>query len=103
MNINVSFYITVDTTTKGRFRMEVEHYYSSPQVERFKIKGKSDRFILMEKRIELKRQKWKVTKAEINSTNYQEVSMAVRDMQDAIDNYLSKRDEETKRQILNKA
>lgn len=72
--------------------MEVEHYYSSPQVERFKIKGKNDRYILMEKRLELKRQPWKVTKVDITTTNYQEVSMALRDMQDAIDGYLKARE-----------
>ena len=69
--------------------MEVEHYYSSPQVERFKIKGKNDRHILMEKGLELKRQPWKVTKLDINTDNYQEAAMALRDMQDAIDNYLN--------------
>ena len=92
MNINVTFHISVTTKTQGRFRMEVEHYYSSPQVERFKIKGKNDRYILMEKRLQLKRQPWKVTKADITTTNYQEVSMALRDMQDAIDGYLKARE-----------
>ena len=101
MNINVTFHITVDTKTKGRFHMEVEHYYSSPQVERFKIKGRNNRFILMEKRLELKRQPWKITKIDINSTNYQEASMALRDMQDAIDNYLQKRNGETDGHIAN--
>lgn len=86
-----SFHIMVETKTKGKFRMEVEHYYSSPQVERFKIKGKNDRYILMEKRLELKRQPWKVTKIDINTSNYQEVSMALRDMQDAIDSYLNQK------------
>lgn len=100
MNINVTFHITVATKTKGRSRLEVEHYYSSPQVERFKIKGKNDRFLLMEKRLELKRQPWKVTKVDINTTNYEEASMALRDMQDAIDNYLRKRDGETEGYIL---
>ena len=92
MNINVSFHISVDVRNKGKFRMEVEHYYSSPQVERFKIKGKNDRYILMEKRLELKRQPWKVTKVDITTTNYQEASMALRDMQDAIDGYLKARE-----------
>ena len=89
MNISATFHIEV-TTPKGKFRMEVEHYYSSPQVERFKIKGKNDRHILMEKRLELKRQPWKVTKVDINTGNYQEAAMALRDMQDAIDNYLNR-------------
>ena len=71
MNINVKFHISVHTKTRGRFRMELEHYYSSPQVERLKIKGKNDRHILMEKRLDLKRQPWKVTKVDINTTNYQ--------------------------------
>ena len=68
--------------------MEVEHYYSSKEVERFKIKGKNNRHILMEKRLRLKRQPWKVTKIDINNINYPEAAMAIRDMQDAIDRYL---------------
>lgn len=88
MNIRSSFHIEV-RTAKGKFRTEVEHYYSSPQLERFKIKGKNDRHILMEKRLELKRQPWKVTKVDINTDNYQEAAMALRDIQDAIDNYLN--------------
>ncbi|TWI83281.1 hypothetical protein IQ13_1389 [Lacibacter cauensis] len=86
-----SFHIMVETKTKGKFRMEVEHYYSSAQVERFKIKGKNDRYILMEKRLDLKRQPWKVTKVDINTSNYQEAAMALRDMQDAIDSYLNQK------------
>lgn len=100
MNINVTFHISVDVPKKGKFRMEVEHYYSSPQVERFKIKGKNDRYILMEKRLELKRQPWKVTKIDINTTNYQEASMALRDMQDAIDRYLDQKGNATEGHIL---
>jgi hypothetical protein len=92
MSSSNNFHIMIDVKDKGKFRMEVEHYYSSPQVERFKIKGKNDRYILMEKRLELKRQPWKVTKVDITTTNYQEASMALRDMQDAIDNYLDQRD-----------
>ena len=47
------FHILVDTAAKGKFRMEVEHYYSSSEVERFKINGKNGRYILMEKRLKL--------------------------------------------------
>ena len=89
MNISDRFHIDV-TTAKGKFRMEVEHYYSSLQVERFRITGKNDRHILMEKRLELKRQPWKLTKVDINSSNYQQAAMAIRDIQDAIDNYLNR-------------
>ena len=92
MTIYDTCHISDYTKTIGRFRMEVEHYYSSPQVDRFKINGKNDRYILMEKRVELKRQPWKVTKVDINTTNYQEASMALRDMQDAIDRFLSQSD-----------
>lgn len=63
------------------------------QVSRLAVKN--DRYILMEKRLELKRQPWKVTKVDINTTNCQEASMALRDMQDAIDRYLDQRDNET--------
>lgn len=102
MNINVTFHISVDVPKKGKFRMEVEHYYSSPQVERFKIKGKNDRYILMEKRLSLKRQPWKITKIDLTSTNYQEASMALRDMQDAIDRYLDQKGNATEGHILPK-
>lgn len=102
MNINITFHISVDTKTKGRFRMEVEHYYSSPQVERFRIKGKNDRYILMEKRLELKLQPWKVTHVDINTSNYQEAAMALRDMQDAIDRYLDQKGNATTGHILPK-
>jgi hypothetical protein len=102
MNIDVTFHISVDTKSKGRFRMEVEHYYSSPQIERFRVNGKNDRYILMEKRLDLKRQPWKVTKVDINTTNYQEASMALRDMQDAIDRYLDQRDNATNGHVLPK-
>lgn len=86
------FHIIVDTEAKGKFRMEVEHYYSSKEVERFKIKGKNDRHIPMEKRLRLKRQPWKLTKIDINNINYPEAAMAIRDMQDAIDRYLEARE-----------
>ena len=86
------FHIIVTTAANGKFRMEVEHYYSSPELERFKINGKNERYILMEKRRKLKRQPWKVTKIDVNSINYQEAAMAIRDMQDAIDNYLEEKE-----------
>lgn len=74
--------------------MEVEHYYSSTRLERFNIKGKNNRSILMEKRLELKRQPWKITKLDINTINYEEAATALRDMQEAIDHYLDKRKQE---------
>jgi hypothetical protein len=91
MSSNATFHIIIDTKVKGRFRMEVEHVFSSPQVERFKIKGQNNRFVLMEKRLNLKRQPWKVTQLEMSSTNYTEAAMALRDMQDAIDAYLEEK------------
>lgn len=74
--------------------MEVEHYYSSSRLERFKIKGQNNRYILMEKRLEVKRQPWKITKIDIDTIDYEEASTALRDMQDAIDHYLDKRKQE---------
>ncbi len=102
MKMDVTFHITVDTKTKGRFRMKGEHYYSSPQVERFKINGVNNRFILMEKRLRLKRQPWKVTKVDVPASNIQEAAMALHDMQDAIDQYLKRKGGETEGHVLNK-
>lgn len=93
MNISVSFHIEISTRKRGRFRMEVEHFYSSEQVERFKINGKN-RFIIMEKRLALNRQPWKITEGQFNTSDIEETAMAIRDMQDSIDEYLKKRNGE---------
>jgi len=90
VNISVSFHITISTRKRGRFRMEVEHFYTSVQVERFKIKGK-ERFIMMEKRLALKRHPWKITKGQFNTTDVQEAAEAIRDIQDDLDRYLNQR------------
>lgn len=71
--------------------MLVEHYYSSPQVERFRIKGKNDREVLMEKRLNVNKQQWKVSGI-INTNDIKEAAMAVRDTQDQIDYYLQARE-----------
>ncbi len=71
--------------------MLVEHYYSSPQVERFKINGKNDRYILLEKRLSLHRQPWKIIEGQIDTSNIEAAAMAVRDVQDSIDRYLDQR------------
>lgn len=82
--------------------MEVVHFYSSDQVERFKVKGKNDRYVILEKRLELKRQPWKLVEGTFNPQNIQEAAQALVDMQDAIDRYLDQRDGETKGQVLPK-
>jgi hypothetical protein len=92
MNISVTFHITVDVFRSGKkYRMLVEHYYSSPQVERFKINGKNDRYILLEKRLSLHRQPWKIIEGQIDTSNIEAAAMAVRDVQDSIDRYLDQR------------
>lgn len=92
MNISVSFHITVSVYRSGKkYRMLVEHYYSSPQVERFKVHGKNERFILLEKRLNLHRQPWKIIEGQIDTSNIEAAAMAVRDMQDSIDRYLDQR------------
>lgn len=92
MNISVTFHITIRTwNTRKLYRMLVEHYYSSVQVERFRIKGKGDREIVMEKKLNINSQPWKITQGDIQSADIQEAAMAIRDMQDAIDNYLEAR------------
>lgn len=91
MNINVTFHIGVRVwNTQKVYRMLVEHYYSSLQVERFRIKGKNDREVLMEKRLNINKQQWKVSGI-IDTTDIKQAAMAVRDTQDQIDYYLEAR------------
>ena len=92
MNISVTFHIQVNIYSTGKkYRMLVDHYYSSEQVERFKIHGKNERYVLMEKRLYLHRQPWKILEGKIDTTNIEQSSMAIRDIQDAIDRYLDQR------------
>jgi hypothetical protein len=74
-----------------RYRMTVDHFYSSDQVERFKIHGKNDRFIIMEKRLNIHKQPWKVTEGDFNPENIQQTAAAIFDIQAALDNYLDDR------------
>lgn len=95
MNISVTFHISVSHRKTGKtFRMLTEHYYSSPQVERFKINGKNDRFILMEKRLDNHRQPWRIVEGEIDSSNVEQTALAIFDIQVAIDKYLDQRKRE---------
>jgi hypothetical protein len=92
MNISVTFHISVQTwNTRKVYRILVEHYYSSVQVERFRIKGKNDREILMEKRLTVHKQPWKIIQGNIEVKDIKQAAMAVRDTQDAIDDYLEAR------------
>jgi hypothetical protein len=102
MNINVTFRITVHTRTRGNFHMDVVHFYSSDQVERFKIKGKNDRYVILEKRLDVKRQPWKLVEGTFNPQNIQEAAQALVDMQDAIDRYLAQKGDQTDGHILPK-
>ena len=90
MNINVTFHIHVRQWQSTKlFKMLVEHYYSSVQVERFRIKGKGDREVLLEKRLNVHKQQWKIIKGEIDTNDIQQSAMALRDTQDRIDDYLT--------------
>src|SRR5687768_2775072 len=101
MNINVTFHIVVDIYKKGKYRMLVEHYYSSDQVERFKVKGKNDKYILMEKRLDLHRQPWKMLDLDISdSSDIKATTQSIRDIQLAIDRYLEQRDGEREGHII---
>jgi hypothetical protein len=92
MNISATFHIEVKVFRTGKkYRMLVDHYYSSAQVERFKIHGKNERFVLMEKRLSLHKQPWKILEGTIDTSNVEQAAMAVRDIQDAIDDYLKQR------------
>ena len=73
MNIDVTFHIVVGKYDKGKtYRMLVEHYYSSPQVERFKINGNGQKFIRMEKRLNIHKQPWKVIDGTVDLSNVEQ-------------------------------
>lgn len=95
MNIAVTFHIEVRAyQTNTSYRMLVEHYYSSPQIERFKINGKGERFIKMEKRLSVHKQPWKIIEGEIAPENVKQAAMAIVDIQNSIDKYLAQRKED---------
>lgn len=76
---------------KHFYRMKVEHYYSSSQVERFKILGKGERFLLMEKRIlESSNRAWKII-SELKTENPAQAAADIYAIQDCLDKYLKSR------------
>lgn len=74
------------------YHMEVQHIYSSEQVERFRILGK-DRSMMMEKRLVGKTRQWKIVDAprEIGLSQIEAHASAILQMQNAIDRYLDDR------------
>lgn len=92
MNISVSFHITVrQHPTLDHYRMLVEHYYSSPEVERFKVNGAGGKFVAMEKILMEHGGRWQVIGGDFAIKNYERVSMGIMSMQIAIDEYLKVR------------
>jgi hypothetical protein len=92
MNISVTFTISIVAYNPyKKYQMRVEHYYSSVQVERFRIAGKDERVIELEKRLALNKQPWKIVKGDIDTSNVERSAMAIRDVQDSIDDYLEQR------------
>jgi len=97
MNINVTFHIVVDVYKNGKltkYRMLVDHYYSSDQVERFKVHGKNDKHILMERKLNVHKQPWKLLNMDISGNDIKSITQSIRDIQLAIDRYLEQRDGE---------
>ena len=89
MNISIKFHIVTAVFGTGKtFRFLVEHYYSSDQVERFKVFGKEERFVGMEKRLQINKQPWRIIEGDIDTTNVEVAAMAIKNIQDALDDYL---------------
>jgi hypothetical protein len=89
VNISIKFHIATMVFGTGKtFRLLVEHYYSSDQVERFKVFGKNERFVAMEKRLQIHKQPWKIIEGNIYTTNVEVAAMAIKNIQDALDDYL---------------
>jgi hypothetical protein len=74
------------------FKMNVDHIYSSEQVERFRVNGKNGKYVIMEKRLLNKKQPWKITGGVPTGlktdAQFEEAAMAIRDIQDKLDTYL---------------
>ena len=89
MEISITFHIVTMVFGTGKtFRLLVEHYYSSDQVERFKVFGKNERYVAMEKRLQIHRQPWRIIEGDIDTSNIETAAMAIKNIQDALDDYL---------------
>gem|GEM_PF-2292440 len=94
MEINVTFDIVVQATY-GTFKMQVNHIYSSDQVERFVVTG-GDKQLKMEKRRNVPARHasgWKITQGDIRTKHSKkDASLALIGITRAIDDYLDGRD-----------
>ena len=90
--MNVTFDVII-SNANGKFKMLVQHYYSSPQVERFKISA-GGRHIVMEKLLDRKRQPWKIVEGMPVKGDLQEAALSVMSLQNTIDYYLNTRNKD---------
>jgi hypothetical protein len=76
--------------SKQSFRMQVEIYYASENVIRFRITA-GKKIMEMDKQIYRKSNQWKLTRYETNSTqDPRHIADAIVHIQGAIDSYLKK-------------
>ena len=91
-NLSENFQIQVTVYPENKIhRLAVNHFYTSPQAERFKIHGRNNRFIILEKRVEGRKQSWKMIEGTITAANLEQTSVVIRNIQDALETYLKKR------------
>jgi hypothetical protein len=94
MNISIKFHITIMVFgTNKTYKLLCEHYYSSDQVERFKVFGKNDRYVAMEKRLNIHKQPWRILEGDIDLANVEMASVAIMNTQDSLNDYLKAKKE----------
>lgn len=90
--LNTFTIVVKKMNTPTVFTMKVDHVYSSEQLERFKVHGKNGRYVIMEKRLLNNRSPWKITDGVPTGLKtkeeFESAAMAIRDIQDKLDNYL---------------
>lgn len=69
------------------YHLQVEQFYASPQVLRFKVFGK-EKEMLIEKRLFLKRQPWKIISNNITFKDVAKNEEFIQRVQECIDRYL---------------
>lgn len=90
--ISVMFQIVIPSLPRN-YRMMVEHFYTSDQVERFRIQGKEKQMII-EKRLKESR-KWKILEGAPlpkNPGDEDQLALHILNIQRSLDRYLEERD-----------
>lgn len=87
---NVTIYQYKDGKRIG-YNRKVDHIYSSDQVERFKIYGSGNKVMIIEKRLMINKQPWKIIEGLVNTDDIEKAAMAIFNLQNALDEYLDEK------------